>query len=362
MASGRLIDYLGYGLASERPPTPDLYVGAVGIWLSTDALDVDLWDGTQWLNIGTAGARVESVNGQTGAVSIGIGDLIDVLLSSGSEPPDQTLLVYDAALNAWVQLEPGAVGDVLTVTTAGLRYEAGGGGSVSSVNGQMGAVSLSLEDLDDVLPGTGVPNNGDALVWQDDHWEAQAGGGGAVDSVNGQTGAVSLSLEDLDDVLPGTGVPNDGDLLVWQDDHWEAQTPSRQYSVDGLLAADDTWNGRSITGVNAGQAISQWQAVLMGPGGEWLIADAIGSGAGGMHGLAVAAGVDNSPLTVITEGTVRNDAWSWVPGGSLYLGETGALTQLAPSTAGDILQKVGFAISADVIYLNVGDATLIEIA
>lgn len=135
------------------------------------------------------------------------------------------------------------------------------------------------------------------------------------------------------------------------------------YEVDGTPASDDTWGGRGITGVNAGATIAQWEAVYMGSGGEWLLADATDDTAAPMRGLAAAAGTDNNPMTVVTEGVIRNDAWNWTIGGMLYLSTTaGGLTQTAPSSAGEIVQQVGFAITADVIYLNVGAATYIEVA
>lgn len=48
MASGRLADYLGKGLASERPATLDLHPEAVGFWYSTDTDTLSAWDGTTW--------------------------------------------------------------------------------------------------------------------------------------------------------------------------------------------------------------------------------------------------------------------------------------------------------------------------
>lgn len=50
MASGRLIDYLGYGLAAERPVSLALFSGTLGIWYSTDTGELNLWDGTAWDN------------------------------------------------------------------------------------------------------------------------------------------------------------------------------------------------------------------------------------------------------------------------------------------------------------------------
>jgi hypothetical protein len=135
-----------------------------------------------------------------------------------------------------------------------------------------------------------------------------------------------------------------------------------QYDVDGTPATDDTYAGRAITGVNAGATIAQWEAVYMGSGGEWLLADANGSGTYPCRGIAAAAGTDNNPMTVVTEGVIRNDAWSWTAGGQIYLSATaGGLTQSAPATSGDKVQQVGFAISADVMYLCIGAATFIEL-
>lgn len=72
------------------------------------------------------------------------------------------------------------------------------GGTVTSVNGQSGAVVLEVGDLDDV-DLTGLAD-GDALVWDSatSTWIPGAGGGGgAVSSVNGQTGAVVLDSDDI---------------------------------------------------------------------------------------------------------------------------------------------------------------------
>lgn len=136
------------------------------------------------------------------------------------------------------------------------------------------------------------------------------------------------------------------------------------YDVDGTPAADDTYAGRAITGVNAGATIAQWEAVLMGSGGEWLLADATDDSLAPCRGLAAAAGTDNNPMTVVTEGVIRNDAWNWTTlGAPIYLSTTaGGLTQTPPSATGEIVQPVGFAITADVMYLCIGAATFIEVA
>jgi hypothetical protein len=137
----------------------------------------------------------------------------------------------------------------------------------------------------------------------------------------------------------------------------------QRYVVDGTPATDDTYHGRGITGVNAGATISQWQTVYMGSGGEWLLADATDDSAAPCRALAAEAGTDGNPMTVVTEGVIRNDAWAWTVGGAIYLSTTaGGMTQTAPSATGEIVQSVGFAISADVMYLCIGAATYIEVA
>lgn len=119
------------------------------------------------------------------------------------------------------------------------------------------------------------------------------------------------------------------------------------------LAADDTYHGTGITGINSGYTNAQWDAVYYDfTAGEWLAADANGSGTYPAQGLAVAASTDGAALTVMTQGIVRNDAWAWVAG-PIYLSTTAAgLTQTAPSTSGDKVQVVGFALTADVAYFN----------
>ena len=66
---------------------------------------------------------------------------------------------------------------------------------------------------------------------------------------------------------------------------------------------------------------------------------------------------------VLLKGIARNDAWSWTPGQPIYVSTTvGALTQTAPSGAGDLVQRVGWAITADVMLFEPGDLTVIEVS
>jgi len=73
-------------------------------------------------------------------------------------------------------------------------------------------------------------------------------------------------------------------------------------------------------------------------------------------GIAITAGTGASKK-ILLSGIIRHDAWNWTVGpgiaGLIYLGETaGVLTQTAPSSDGDMIQVVGFALSDDTMMFN----------
>lgn len=130
-------------------------------------------------------------------------------------------------------------------------------------------------------------------------------------------------------------------------------------SLTAAHGSDDTWTGTTIAGLNAGATIAQWEAVYLGGSSTWLLADANGSGTYPARGLATAAYSSTNPAVILVHGTVRNDAWNWTPGGTIYLSATaGALTQTAPSTSGDKVQQVGFALTADIAFFDFNNTFL----
>ena len=55
---------------------------------------------------------------------------------------------------------------------------------------------------------------------------------------------------------------------------------------------------------------------------------------------------------VLVKGLVRNDSWNWTVGGRVYVSESaGQLTQTAPSTKGKMVNIVGIAVHADILYV-----------
>lgn len=127
------------------------------------------------------------------------------------------------------------------------------------------------------------------------------------------------------------------------------------FQTDGLPDTDDTWTGKSTNSFNAAGTIAQFDCVYMTSSSTWALtdADAIGTAGNVLVMMAGAAGTASNPLRVIEPGSwVRNDAWNWTVGGTLYLDTTtpGGMTQTAPSGADDVVKVVGYAVSADVIY------------
>lgn len=122
---------------------------------------------------------------------------------------------------------------------------------------------------------------------------------------------------------------------------------------NSLPTTNDTYDGTAIVGLSTGYTSTIWDPVYVGSAGTMLLADADGAGTYPCRGL-VAAGVASGPADLLVLGTARHDAWTWTPGGDIYVSNTGALTQTAPATAGDKAQPIGWAPTADSIFVNVG--------
>ncbi|GAG81926.1 unnamed protein product [marine sediment metagenome] len=122
------------------------------------------------------------------------------------------------------------------------------------------------------------------------------------------------------------------------------------------LPDDHTWSGSQPT-MTAGTNLTIGQAVYVGGDSkmEKSDADAVAS----MPVIALATGTINENATgvFLTQGFFRDNTWDWTPGGILYAdegtgGTIGGMTQTAPAGAGDQVQVLGIAITADIIYFN----------
>lgn len=98
MASGRLIDYLGVGLASARPASPDAYTGALAFWFATDLGVLSAWDGSTWADIADTNLP-----------------LPNLVPTGGWAQGD--MLFYDSVSGAFVPITAGVPGQVLTMSS-----------------------------------------------------------------------------------------------------------------------------------------------------------------------------------------------------------------------------------------------------
>ena len=89
------------------------------------------------------------------------------------------------------------------------------------------------------------------------------------------------------------------------------------------------------------------------------IADASSSSTMPCRALALESG--SGEKKVLLRGFVRDDSWTWTPGGDIYISTSGTLTQTKPSASGEQVQIVGFATHADRMYFN-PNYMLIEVA
>ena len=135
-------------------------------------------------------------------------------------------------------------------------------------------------------------------------------------------------------------------------------------SVDGI--ADNSYSGMSATlRVGDGAAVAAWDLVCISDvTNEVQVADADAVATSRVIGINPlnATIADNAEGVILFHGFVRNDAWGWTPGATLYLhtGGTGStISATAPSGTDDCVVPIGVALEADMIYFN-PSGTVIE--
>jgi hypothetical protein len=171
------------------------------------------------------------------------------------------------------------------------------------------------------------------VVQEDGSVEWQAGGDGSGDVV-GPASSVSGNIPVFDGVT--------GKLLV---DSGMSLT-----SVPPLPAADLTATGlRSSETV--GESVAFGDVLYLKSDGKWWKADADAATTMPALRMALATASADAACVMLSIGWARNDAWSWTVGGLIYASVTpGAMSQTAPTGAGDQVQVVGIAYHADKMW------------
>ena len=108
----------------------------------------------------------------------------------------------------------------------------------------------------------------------------------------------------------------------------------------------------------AGANLTLMQLVMMQPDGKYDPSDADAEAtADGILGIVLSSNAgtlaDTNRFVLVLEGWVRDDTWTWTVGDDLFVSNApGAMTNAAPVGAGDVVRRVGHAVSAKVVYFH----------
>lgn len=133
-------------------------------------------------------------------------------------------------------------------------------------------------------------------------------------------------------------------------------------SLKPTLTYNRSANGLTISGT-AGETVGAsltGTPVYLKSDGKWWVSNATSAGTYPVIGITTTGMNANTSTTILLQGVVRNDSWSWTVGGTMYLSATGTLTQTAPSTTGQCVQVVGVALSTTHILFNPSKDYLIK--
>ena len=159
---------------------------------------------------------------------------------------------------------------------------------------------------------------------------------------NSTTVTFGASLQDADVVefvVAGSYMLDDNDI-----DNLKVLAPSP--------AADHSYDSFRST-ITVGEDVVFGNCLYMKSDGKLWESDADASATMPIVGMAMASISADASGVVALQGFVRDDTWNWTIGGLIYGSTTkGGLTQAPPDGSGDIVQIVGWAYSADILYLN----------
>lgn len=119
-----------------------------------------------------------------------------------------------------------------------------------------------------------------------------------------------------------------------------------------VLGTDHTASGIKFTDT-AGENLVFGDVCYLKSDGKWWKADADAASTMPAQAIAIATIVADADGEFLLQGFARDDTWNWTIGGLIYASATaGGLTQTIPSGAADVIQVVGCAITADIIFFN----------
>ena len=130
-------------------------------------------------------------------------------------------------------------------------------------------------------------------------------------------------------------------------------------NIDAILPADHSATGTK-TRLKANEAQAFGDLCFINADGEAQLADADAIATACVVCMCADASISADAYgNYLLFGTARDDTWNWTVGGfagMIYLSTTGTtgntLTQTAPSGADDVIQPIGYALSADSMFFK----------
>jgi len=128
------------------------------------------------------------------------------------------------------------------------------------------------------------------------------------------------------------------------------------------LVADGDWCGEVVL-ATVGENLDQFDTVYLNSDGKVYKSKADSSTTMPIKGIATATVSEDESGIFLIEGFIRQNAWNWTIGALLYASDTtaAAIIATAPDTSNDMVQRIGIAVTADIIWFK-PDLTMIEIA
>jgi hypothetical protein len=192
-----------------------------------------------------------------------------------------------------------------------------------------GGTSGTISDWTEFLSGGGVSRYGSTTDNAVPRWN-----GNDADSIQSS----GITIDDSNNL---TGVSSATVTLL--------STPN--ISLTATLGSNNTAAGIYTSATVDANTTGLWALLYLASDGHYEEADA--DAATTMPGIALALATGTGTKNVLLWGYARYDTWNWTPGGFVYADTTtGGMTQTAPSGAGDIIQIVGIALSADILFFN----------
>jgi len=120
-----------------------------------------------------------------------------------------------------------------------------------------------------------------------------------------------------------------------------------------LPSTDHTSTGLSAQ-LLAGATIAAFQTCCISTtAGDVIVSDSNAIATMPVVGIATAGIANDATGTILLNGFIRDDSWSWTAGSILYASETaGAMTHTAPTTSGALVQPLGVALTATVVLFQ----------